>query len=144
MSIDYRNQSIARVAFAVANADGEVAPSEREALERFLRRHPEVFDEFDVNDILAYFDNFRLHLNNYVRNTPTVDDYRIQNLTNYVYYEDLAPIARLLEVIAEADGQVVAVEDDIALRIGHFVSARLIEHGPEHAGLTDSTPFSDT
>jgi len=85
MSVEYRNQAIARVAFAVANSDGDVAPRERQALLDFMLRYPYVFDEYDRNDILAYFDNFMLHLDNYRRKTPVVDDWRIQNLTNYVY-----------------------------------------------------------
>jgi len=125
MSVEYRNQAIARVAFAVANSDGDVAPSERQALLDFMLRYPYVFDEYDRNDILAYFDNFMLHLDNYRRKTPVVDDWRIQNLTNYVYVEDLTAIGGMLDALAEADGSVLAEELSLVARIRTFVEGRL-------------------
>jgi hypothetical protein len=125
MSVEYRNQAIARVAFAVANSDGDVAPSERQALLDFMLRYPYVFDEYDRNDILAYFDNFMLHLDNYRRKTPVVDDWRIQNLTNYVYVEDLTAIGGMLDALAEADGSVLAEEQSLVARIRTFVEGRL-------------------
>jgi uncharacterized tellurite resistance protein B-like protein len=125
MSVEYRNQAIARVAFAVANSDGDVAPSERQALLDFMLRYPYVFDEYDRNDILAYFDNFLLHLDNYRRKTPVVDDWRIQNLTNYVYVEDLTAIGGMLDALAEADGSVLAEEQSLVARIRTFVESRL-------------------
>ena len=125
MSVEYRNQAIARVAFAVANSDGDVAPSERQALLDFMLRFPYVFDEYDRNDILAYFDNFMLHLDNYRRKTPVVDDWRIQNLTNYVFVEDLTAISGMLDALAEADGSVLAEEESIVSRIRNFVEGRL-------------------
>ena len=125
MSVEYRNQAIARVAFAVANSDGDVAPSERQALLDFMLRYPYVFDEYDRNDILAYFDNFMLHLDNYRRKTPVVDDWRIQNLTNYVFVEDLTAISGMLDALAEADGSVLAEEESIVSRIRNFVEGRL-------------------
>lgn len=127
MSIDYRNQSIARVAFAVANSDGEVAEVERAALEHFLERFPHIFDDFDRTDILAYFDNFRLHLANYRRKHEVIDDWRIQNLTGYVFSNDLGPIADLLETLAQADGVLAADEASLVSRIRHFLHERLTQ-----------------
>jgi uncharacterized tellurite resistance protein B-like protein len=125
MSVEYRNQAIARVAFAVANSDGDIAPSEREALLEFMLRYPDIFDEYDRNDILAYFDNFLLHLDNYRRKTPVMDDWRIQNLTNYVFVEDLSAISGMLDALAEADGNVLDEEASIVSRIRIFVQSRL-------------------
>ena len=137
MSIDYRNQAIARVAFAVASSDGEVAEHERQALEAFLERFPTVFDAFDRNDILAYFDNFRLHLTNYRRKHEVIDDWRIRNLTGYVFSNDLPPIAELLDVLALADGHLHPDEASLVSRIRSFVAQRLDQGQAEADGAPD-------
>ncbi len=112
MAIDYRNQTIARVAFAVAQSDGGVQNVERDALQAYLSRHPETFTEDDQADILSYFDDFAFQLGR-----PVLDDWRLKSLGMYLYAHDTRPVLELIEQIAESFEGIVPAEQALLDRI---------------------------
>ncbi len=120
MAIDYRNQTIARMAYAVAQSDGGVQSVEREALQAYLSEHPETFSDDDQADILSYFDDFAFQLGR-----PVLDDWRLKSLGMYLYNHDTRPVLELIERIAQAYDGVVPAEAALLERIqAHLAQAR--------------------
>ena len=118
MAIDYRNQTIARMAFAVAQSDGGIQNVEREALRQYLSQHPEVFSEDDQADILSYFDDFAFQLGR-----PVLDDWRLKSLSMYLYNHDTRPVLELIERIAESFEGIVPAERALLDRIQAHLQA---------------------
>jgi tellurite resistance protein len=117
MALNHRNQTIARVAYAVAQSDGAVQKIERDTLQTYLEAHHDVFSEDDQADILSYFDDFAFQLG-----TAVLDDWRMKSLGVYLYTHDASPMLDLLDKIAEAYDGIVPQEAALIGRIREHLS----------------------
>lgn len=118
MAINHRNQAIARVAYAVAIADGSVQKTERETLKRMLDANPDIFNDDDRADILNYFDDFGFQMGR-----PVLDAWRLKSLPVTLYNHDAKTVVELLHHIAEAHDGIVPAEATLLEQIAQKLAS---------------------
>ena len=118
MSIVYRNQAIARIAYAFAQVDGKVHPDEIDAVSQFLQANPKLFDAQDQAEVMAYFKDFLMRKPKIQEILP---DSRLQRIHEYLFQVDRAVVYQLMEAIAKSHEGISKIESDFLSKIEPYL-----------------------
>lgn len=118
MSIVYRNQAIARIAYAFAQIDGKVDLAEVEAVVQFLQAHPQLFDTHDQTEIIEYLNDFR-------QRSPKIQEIlpesRLKRIREYLFGMDREVMYQLTQAIAQSHDGVSQMEADFLEKIQPYL-----------------------